>query len=655
MIAREINPTETYPWITKRRNITLIVLSFLLILSITSFLLCYRHYRETAKHAFLNDRQSANLHALLVETYLHDIVSTMEAYANRPLLMQAVSQKNWGQAKQHLLNLIRLNPNIDSVVITDVKGTLWFAQPHRPDVLEKNFAHRDWYRGVSRQWKPYISEAVLRVTGEKDTAIHIAVPIFDKTGAVVGVLLNAQRAVEMGKIFRRAPLEQGLFIAITDRQGVIIYSSRYAYEKALVRYPFHKAVKDGMAGGVQTVAVSDPSADGAIRCISSATVKDVGWKIFVGRDQNSIWSASSGYFIQTILICFLLFLVITFFLFYIRKEVMTQTEIEKLRNENELMASETRFRELFEHMNSGVAIYEAVNNGEDFVISEMNTAAKKITGVSGGFAGKSVRDVFPSVEAFGLFKIFQQVWYTGVAAFHPNALYQDKQLTFWAENHVYKLPSGQVVVIFDDVTERKKTEAFLKESERKYRLLFDEMISGCAVHEIICDQNGKPVDYRFLSVNAAFGKMTGLNAADIIGRTALEVLPEIEPIWIERYGHVALTREPQQFVNYFNSLKKYFGVRAFSPEAGKFATVISDVTERIQAEEDRKRFQEELEKRVALRTEELSAKTAELERINRVFVDRELRMRELKKRMAEMEKKMTSDQRRATSDEGKPL
>jgi PAS domain S-box-containing protein len=168
------------------------------------------------------------------------------------------------------------------------------------------------------------------------------------------------------------------------------------------------------------------------------------------------------------------------------------------------------------------------------------------------------------------------------------------------------------------------------------------------VHEIICDQNGKPVDYRFLSVNAAFGKMTGLNAADIIGRTALEVLPEIEPIWIERYGHVALTREPQQFVNYSNSLKKYFGVRAFSPEAGKFATVISDVTERIQAEEDRKRFQEELEKRVALRTEELSAKTAELERINRVFVDRELRMRELKKRMEELEKKVTSDEQRAT-------
>lgn len=637
MIPRDINPTETRHWITKRRNIDWIVLSFFLILSVTSFLLCYRHYRETAEHAFLNDRQSAGLHALLIEVYLHDIVSTMESYTNRPLLMQAVSQKNWEQARQHLLNLARLNPNIDNVVITDVNGTLRISQPHRTDVLEKNFAHRDWYRGVSRQWKPYVSEAVLRLTGEKDTALHVAVPIFDQTGSVTGILLNTRRAVKIGEFFQRAPLEPGLFISITDRRGVIIDSSRYAHQRTLVRYPFYQAAKDGTDGRVQTVAAADPSADGAIRYISSATVKDIGWKVFVGRDRSSILSASLPYFILIIAICVLLFLGLAFFLLYLRKGVMSQTEIEKLQNENALLASEMRFRELYEHMNSGVAIYEAVNNGEDFVIAEMNTAAKNITGVSDGFTGKSVRDVFPGVEELGLFQIFQQVWHTGVSAFHPTRQYQDQRLTFWTENYVYKLPAGQIVAIFDDVTERKKEEAFLKENEKKYRLLFDEMISGCAVHEIICDQTGKPVDYRFLSVNAAFEKMTGLVAADIIGRTVLEVLPETEPIWIERYGHVALTREPQQFVNYSSNLKKYFGVRAYSPETGKFATVINDITELIQAEEDRKRFNEELEKRVAVRTEELSAKTAELERLNRVFVNRELRMRELKRRIEELE------------------
>jgi len=87
---------------------------------------------------------------------------------------------------------------------------------------------------------------------------------------------------------------------------------------------------------------------------------------------------------------------------------MTQTEIEKLRNENELMASETRFRELFEHMQSGVAIYEAVNNGEDFVISEMNAAAQKITGVSGGFAGKASVTSFQASRHSGCSRSFSR-------------------------------------------------------------------------------------------------------------------------------------------------------------------------------------------------------------------------------------------------------
>jgi PAS domain S-box-containing protein len=126
----------------------------------------------------------------------------------------------------------------------------------------------------------------------------------------------------------------------------------------------------------------------------------------------------------------------------------------------------------------------------------------------------------------------------------------------------------------------------LRQSEQKYRILFDEMISGYAVHEIICDQTGNPFDYRFLSVNKAFEKMTGLNSTDIIGRAILEVLPDTEPIWIERYGQVALTRKPAQFENYSSMLGKYFEVRAFSPEQGKFATIFNDITERRRAEEE---------------------------------------------------------------------
>ena len=136
-----------------------------------------------------------------------------------------------------------------------------------------------------------------------------------------------------------------------------------------------------------------------------------------------------------------------------------------------------------------------------------------------------------------------------------------------------------------DITERKITEEALENSYKQYRLLFDEMLSGFAVHEIICDQSGTPTDYRFLSVNKAFEKMTGLDASDILGKTVLDVMPGTESSWIERYGKVALTGEPAQFENYAVALGKHYEVRAYCPEHGKFSTLINDITERKRAEE----------------------------------------------------------------------
>jgi len=118
------------------------------------------------------------------------------------------------------------------------------------------------------------------------------------------------------------------------------------------------------------------------------------------------------------------------------------------------------------------------------------------------------------------------------------------------------------------------------ETQETYRLLFDHMLDGFALHEIICDDTGNPTDYRFLSVNPAFECITGLRAADVVGRTVMEVLPETEPVWIERYGRVALTGEAALFEEYSRGQKKHFQVTAFRPQPGRFAVVFDDITER---------------------------------------------------------------------------
>ena len=137
---------------------------------------------------------------------------------------------------------------------------------------------------------------------------------------------------------------------------------------------------------------------------------------------------------------------------------------------------------------------------------------------------------------------------------------------------------------------RERTGA-LRESEKRYRQLFATMLDGFALHEIICDENGRPVDYRFLEANPAFEEMTGLKARDIVGKRVLEVMPELEPFWMNTYGEVALTGRPARFEHYEHQLEKHFEVLAFSPEHGQFAAVLTDVTERRQAEQQLRRSQ----------------------------------------------------------------
>jgi PAS domain S-box-containing protein len=120
----------------------------------------------------------------------------------------------------------------------------------------------------------------------------------------------------------------------------------------------------------------------------------------------------------------------------------------------------------------------------------------------------------------------------------------------------------------------------VSKSERKYSLLFNQLTSGFALHKIVCNQKGEVVDYIFEDVNPMFEKLTGLNKEKILGKRVLEIMPNTESYWIEKYGEVAKTMVPTMFENYSKELDKFFEVYAYAPEKNYFAVLFVDISER---------------------------------------------------------------------------
>lgn len=142
------------------------------------------------------------------------------------------------------------------------------------------------------------------------------------------------------------------------------------------------------------------------------------------------------------------------------------------------------------------------------------------------------------------------------------------------------------------IAETERLRILLADSdlkEQKYFMLFNRMIDGYALHEIICDEKGIPSDYRFIDINPAFETMTGLDRS-IIGKRVLEVLPGLEPEWIKIYGKVALTGESVKFENYISTMDKWFEIIAFRPGPGQFACIFIEITERKKQENELRRL-----------------------------------------------------------------
>ena len=137
-------------------------------------------------------------------------------------------------------------------------------------------------------------------------------------------------------------------------------------------------------------------------------------------------------------------------------------------------------------------------------------------------------------------------------------------------------------------------------TSRRFENLFNQMIDGCAVHEIILDKNGTAIDYRFLDVNPAFEKLSHLKCEDVIGKKLSEVEEKAHPEWISAYAKVVATGEPTHFEVYYERIDKYFEVTAFATGYRQFAVIFADVTDKKVMDQRKTELEVERNKNILL-------------------------------------------------------
>jgi PAS domain S-box-containing protein len=261
---------------------------------------------------------------------------------------------------------------------------------------------------------------------------------------------------------------------------------------------------------------------------------------------------------------------------------------ERKLAEKALQKSEETYRKLLE--NSGTGILIVSREGKYLMVNEK--AASQFGHPPHEIIGKTMFDFLPHNVAQHYLEFNQALIESGGRReYEDEFILNGKRKVFFIIDQCLQDENGFNYAIQSssiDITERKQAEEELKNSERRYSALFANKINAMAHCRIITDENGLPVDYRIIQINEAYERITGIQKADIEDRRITEVFPELKNYaidYIALFGKIALENREIFLEDFFEGTQQYLSIYAYSPKAGEFIAIFTDITQRKRAEE----------------------------------------------------------------------
>ena len=187
-----------------------------------------------------------NLAVSLLEEKINTDISNGKIFADRPLLIEAIKRNAEPAVRWHLKSLIEHSNTIERAVVTTPEAVLLADYPEAPDVASMDFSRRDWYHGISRDWRPYVSDFYIRAAKPKRYVFSIAIPVKDKSGAVVGILVLQPRTDYLKNILGDIRIGNG-FIYAVDKKGNLIITRSIHWTGLLIFQRFPQSIKQKKA------------------------------------------------------------------------------------------------------------------------------------------------------------------------------------------------------------------------------------------------------------------------------------------------------------------------------------------------------------------------------------------------------------------------